>query len=159
MRLRTEQERIQKHLNGEQVLDFLEGTYWDAEHYISEVLDRPEGIFNMWDSRYVKVGTGSLVVTERRLIFVPDEGGTPRAGTFAESPRDKSAPSANALAWVTFNPVETIKVPEQHCIMISFDGRYLPKYDEFGFFATDSPRVKAFSQEVERSARSARRGA
>lgn len=156
-RLDSEQKRIQRHLRAdEEVLDFLVGTYWNAQHYIAEILDRPEGTFNMWDSRYIKAGPGSLVLTEQRILFAPEGDGPLHSGSFAESPRDKSYDNAGPLTWIFLDPTESIEVPEKNCFMVSFDGRTLPKVDEYGYFATNSNRTKEFEQSVAATARRAR---
>lgn len=158
--IEAEQQRIQRHLQtNEEVVDFLTGTYWDAQHYIAQVIDRPEGIFNMWDSRYVKKGSGSLVLTKQRIMFAPDGNGRLHVGAFADSPRDKSYDNAGPLTWIFLNPTESIEVPEKNCFMVCFDGRSLPKVDEFGYFATNSTRTKEFERAVAETARRARAGA
>jgi hypothetical protein len=158
--IEAEQKRIQSHLKtNEEIVDFLVGTYWDAQHYIAQVVDRPEGTFNMWDSRYVKMGSGSLVLTKQRIMFAPDGDGRLHVGAFAGSPRDKSYDNAGPLTWIFLDPTESIEVPEKNCFMVCFDGRSLPKVDEFGFFATNSPRIKEFERAVAETARRARTGA
>jgi hypothetical protein len=157
IRLEDEQKRIEQHsMPGETVLDFLSGTYLGAQHYIAAVTETAQGVFNHWDSRYVADGEGNLVLTNKRILFVPNKGDSVRAGEFKKGPRDRSVPADSSPEWTTTNGLDVPKVPQKYCLMVSFDGRYLPKYDEFGYLATNTERVQQFHEAVARAARTAR---